>query len=284
MISEFNLSSQIAQFVISFGASALVLWFAKRKRFFSFPYGNEKPLSPPSLLHVIGAFGIYFFCGVIVSLALAYLFRFQNVEPSIGKVSWVSFLASAAILAFLLLYCKLIRRETCRSIWGRNCTGKDLLISAAAWVVSFPLVACVSQLLILFVYLVFHVYELPDQVAIKLMKLSFQQPLYFLINGISVVVFAPFVEEILFRGFLQSYLRRYFGVFPAIAIASILFAFLHYSAQQKLGNIPLLGSLFVFSCFLGFIYERQRSLFAPIFLHAIFNTLSVASLYFIESP
>ncbi|MEN9654812.1 MAG: hypothetical protein RL235_924, partial [Chlamydiota bacterium] len=45
-------------------------------------------------------------------------------------------------------------------------------------------------------------------------------------------------------------------------------------------NIPIIAALFTFSLFLGYVYERQRALIAPMGLHAMFNGISVLNLYF----
>jgi membrane protease YdiL (CAAX protease family) len=62
----------------------------------------------------------------------------------------------------------------------------------------------------------------------------------------------------------------------AIVFSSICFSAFHFSFSQGIGNISLLFSLFVFALFLGFIYERQGSLFASISLHMTLNIVSVA--------
>jgi uncharacterized protein len=61
----------------------------------------------------------------------------------------------------------------------------------------------------------------------------------------------------------------------SILLASLIFAFFHFSYSQGIDNIEVITSLFVFSCFLGFVYERQQSLWASVGLHALFNAISV---------
>ena len=52
------------------------------------------------------------------------------------------------------------------------------------------------------------------------------------------------------------------------------FALFHFSSLQGVGNVSLILTLLVFGGFLGFIYERQSSLFASIGLHMTFNVAS----------
>jgi hypothetical protein len=97
-----------------------------------------------------------------------------------------------------------------------------------------------------------------------------------------VIIAAPVIEELLFRGFLQNYFKRYLGTKAAILITSLCFALFHLAPSQGLGNISLVISLFSFACFLGFVYERQKSLFASIGLHMFFNLVSSIRILFLE--
>lgn len=126
----------------------------------------------------------------------------------------------------------------------------------------------------------FNIEQLPDQVAVKFLKMTFEYPLYLLLSVFSIVVLAPLIEETLFRGFLQTFIRQHLGSKQAIWITSACFSFFHYSSEQGLGNIPIIGSLFVLALFLGYLYERQGTLIAPMALHASFNAISVMNIYF----
>lgn len=85
---------------------------------------------------------------------------------------------------------------------------------------------------------------------------------------IMLVISAPILEEIIFRGIIQKGLINN-GSSPkkAIFIAAIFFAVVHGNPWQFVGAI-LLGS------FLGYIYHVTKSLLVPILLHAFNNGLS----------
>lgn len=77
-------------------------------------------------------------------------------------------------------------------------------------------------------------------------------------------VLAPFLEEMLFRGvILRSFLNRY-PPGRAIIATALLFGIFHLNAYQFV--TASLGGLV-----LGWLYERTRSLWPSIALHALYN-------------
>lgn len=83
-------------------------------------------------------------------------------------------------------------------------------------------------------------------------------------------------EEVLFRGILQSMLRGYLGSpWPAILIASFLFALMHPWMHWP--------AIFALSLGFGYAYEKSGSLLRPIFMHIIFNSVSIIALLLTET-
>jgi membrane protease YdiL (CAAX protease family) len=91
---------------------------------------------------------------------------------------------------------------------------------------------------------------------------------------VGAVLIAPVFEELLFRGLFQTMARSFlvtrYSAWSAILVSSVLFSMTHVNA----GHWP---SLFVLSLCIGYSYEKSGSLFRPIFIHAIFNAISVIS-------
>lgn len=87
-----------------------------------------------------------------------------------------------------------------------------------------------------------------------------------------VVVTAPVAEEMLFRGFLYTALRRCWGFVPALAVSSILFAAMHFDPTGLYALLVLPAALLF-----GWLRERTGGIFAPILAHAVFNAAAVAA-------
>jgi membrane protease YdiL (CAAX protease family) len=84
------------------------------------------------------------------------------------------------------------------------------------------------------------------------------------ISFISGCVLAPVLEEMLFRGIiLRSFLRRYSRT-KAILLSSLLFGAAHMNLYQ-------LATAFAIGIVAGWLYERCRSLWPCILLHAAYN-------------
>ena len=85
---------------------------------------------------------------------------------------------------------------------------------------------------------------------------------------IAVVVFAPLVEELLYRGMLLSWLRRVMPAWGAVAISALVFAGVHLLDPNAWLVVP---GLFLIGVALGYVALRTGSLGLPIMLHAGVN-------------
>jgi hypothetical protein len=266
---------------IAFGIlAAIVLLLGTRRGFFEFP--AQDWIVGVRLFHVIGAFAVYFLAAYFCSAVAIQILKKQITTHFLLYSSWINFAISLLIFLFLLIYWRMINPLVRHGIvkgGGERSFKEDAQTAVTAWVLSFPLVLFLSQALELFLTKVFNVTQVPDQIAVKFLKSTFDTPLFFVLAVISIVILAPLIEETLFRGFLQSYIRQHLGRRQAIVITSVCFSFFHYSAGQGISNISIIFSLFVLSLFLGFVYEKQRSLFASMALHSCFNLVSVVNLY-----
>ena len=78
-------------------------------------------------------------------------------------------------------------------------------------------------------------------------------------------VFAPALEEVVFRGFLMASLTRWLPTPGAVVFSSVVFAGAHLSARD-FPQLVCLGMV------LGFSYARTRNLLTPMTIHAMWNS------------
>jgi len=92
----------------------------------------------------------------------------------------------------------------------------------------------------------------------------------------AAVIGAPFVEEIIYRVFLQSAVLRWTGQpLWSVLVAAGVFAGAHALGEEGLAYYAV-GPIFVLGVAMGVAYERTRRVGVPIVMHMGFNALNVA--------
>jgi len=94
----------------------------------------------------------------------------------------------------------------------------------------------------------------------------------YILAFITLVIIAPIVEEILFRGYLYGNLKKFLPIWAAIAITSILFGIFH-------GSWALAIDTFSLSIVLCLLREITGSLWASILLHMTKNGIAFYILF-----
>lgn len=200
----------------------------------------------------------------------------ENLTQSARSWLDISVLIGAYV-PLALFYFFYLSREKQISIFGDESIPwyRHFLIGVASWLIIFPLVLFWGELVDILILLSLHRSPLEQQ-PVEMFRSATSNPLLALCMGLIIFGLVPFAEEFLFRGLLQSWFKTLLGSQKwGIALAALIFALFHYSPSQGVTNIQLLSSLFLLGCFLGFLYERQRSLWASIGLHSTFNAVSV---------
>ncbi|MCF7852886.1 MAG: CPBP family intramembrane metalloprotease [Simkaniaceae bacterium] len=271
--------------LIAFGIVTIVIhWTAKIRGYFK--WGSPTQLASFAFPHILFAFAIFFIGSFalfqLVSLLLSFALntaRIENVPHEVIAYSSQA-ISTFCVIFLIFIFLTASHRKTFFSILKdystphHNPISYDIGIGFLSWLISFPSIAFVSHLMTLFLYLVFQETG-PQQNAIMLLQKARHYPIAMTFISFSIVCLAPLLEELLFRGLLQRWLSTKVSRIYAILIASLCFSSLHFSLLQGIANFSLIPTLFVLSIYLGYIYERQRSLIAPFILHATFNSISV---------
>ncbi len=91
---------------------------------------------------------------------------------------------------------------------------------------------------------------------------------------VSAVLVGPLIEELVFRGVLQTSLLRLMNGqrWLAILISALIFSAIHAWVVP----MQALAPLFVLGLAFGYVYERTGSVLTPIIAHAVFNAMNIA--------
>lgn len=210
-------------------------------------------------------------------------FHHELVPADPGANAWLNLFSIGCVAATLLGYYLALPKLIRQSIWGAGTFKgfthqiKSCVIGFLTWFASYPIVIVIGQIIAILLLILFNTSPV-NQVAVQQLKNTMNYPVQFFTLSLMIILIVPMIEEILFRGFLQNSIRQSYGRYKGILYSSIIFTLFHFSISQGVRNIEILSSLFILSLFLGFIYERQQSLWAPITLHATFNGMSVVML------
>ncbi|MEN9654950.1 MAG: hypothetical protein RL235_1062, partial [Chlamydiota bacterium] len=239
--------TEISELIVLVLVAMAVLFAGKRGGFFRPLETRHDDLLLLSPWHVATVFLIYFLSGYFIIPEVGRVIRWfyhdgMSEADFVYFASWANFLNSSIIaFSFALMY-QFLPRPLVTTLWG-NLRLSNFGVAAAAWAIGFPIVTLVGQIFDFLVTNLFHLPTIPDQLAVHFLKLTFGHPLYFSLAIITIVILAPFVEETMFRGFLQTYIRRHLGTKAAIGLTSMLFALFHYSTSQGFANIPIIAAL-----------------------------------------
>jgi len=84
-----------------------------------------------------------------------------------------------------------------------------------------------------------------------------------------VIIIAPFIEEIIFRGFFQRILEyRLKDVTKAVLYSALTFAIIHFNPWWAV-------QIYVIAVFMGYVAWRTNSIWIPFIIHAINNGTAV---------
>lgn len=295
IVSTSTLEKLVAIFIAS-GFGILASRIAWKKGYYILPTDVDVK-KRVSGLYVFAAFVIFFICEILLNSIFSsiwiYWYHGEFLDPSTYPFSsefkgWMNLLVfTFTFIAMLSYFCSLDKPHR-EMIWGSPSeirsfrqNIKDFFVGSVSWILAYPWVIVIGQILAI-VFSFFYTGPLQEQVVVQHLRDILEHPGLFGATIVMIVTVIPFIEELLFRGFLQSWLKSVIGRNKAIIITALIFAFFHFSISQGIENIEFIASLFLFSCYLGFVKERQQSLWASIGLHATFNFISVLMLLFME--
>jgi membrane protease YdiL (CAAX protease family) len=148
--------------------------------------------------------------------------------------------------------------------------GRAIFLGALVSILVLPVALSLAGLTERLIREIGYTPEMQQPVKMVMQATSVQQ---LIVHGVAAVIFAPIVEEIIFRGVLYPAVKRQAGQRLALWGVSLLFALTHM-------NLTALLALTVLGIILTFLYEETGNLITPIIAHSVFNAVNFAYMVF----
>lgn len=208
----------------------------------------------------LATIGSMFFGGVMGALIVMAFVRPES--PDLDLPRWAIILSEALILVPLIFIIE--RRQ-----WPLISTFRLQGISPVTLRDTLFIGLGVSVLIDELDRMIALLFPLPDHFVRGMEFLTFATPLEALLVVCGAVLVAPFVEEVVFRGFFQGQLEQGFrDVTRAVLFSALLFTVLHFNPWWSL-QIYLLGMV------LGYLAWRTGSIWPSFVVHAVNNSLAL---------
>ncbi len=102
----------------------------------------------------------------------------------------------------------------------------------------------------------------------------FDRPLDAYAFAFLAIAFAPFMEELFFRGFLYPVLARRVGMTVAIFLTASIFAFIHVFEYKAWGPVLI---IFLVGVVLTLVRAKMKSVGASFIVHSVYNGVPVVA-------
>lgn len=96
--------------------------------------------------------------------------------------------------------------------------------------------------------------------------------------GVVGIFLNSILEEVVFRGLFYQSLRLKYGILCAVFINAFVFSLFHL-----LGGILLIVITFIAGISLAYLFEKRRSIIAPIFMHITLNYINIMCKFILKT-
>jgi membrane protease YdiL (CAAX protease family) len=235
---------------------------------------SEKPWKLEAVLLLGTGLMMSLSIGVLITLAARQFgpgFSAAQERFMMFVISSVSFQGAGLILTHFFLRQHQVTWTEFLGLKGPN-LWRAMILGLAVTIVALPVILLLNEF---FRIVITRFHGTPDtQPTMQVLELSVSlgQRIVF---GITAMLLAPVVEEVLFRGILYRTIKQY--GYPRLALlgTSLLFGAIHLNWMTL---FPLAGLAVI----LALLYDRANNLMAPIVAHSLFNAVNFFSYIYRE--
>ena len=260
-------------FMLMLGVAMNLISLFGRKKIFPAKIQEKKSVSW-GIADIFRVSIIVIFSGYALSAAGVVIFRQVQFDMGVNlrmilSTFFIDMIAGAAILYFIMVK----YREKLSSLGITFADSyKNILSGITAYIFILPILIVILVLSMLFLDKIG--YKAPPQPVFD-MFFEEKRSSVIIFLTIFISVLGPIIEEIFFRGFLYSAVKKRFGVIAGVLLSGALFSILH-------ANITGFLSIMILGVLMAFLYEATGSLVTSISVHILHNSIIVCFVFFIK--
>ncbi len=149
---------------------------------------------------------------------------------------------------------------------------KNILYGIVGYIATLPILIGTLIVIAVIINLIHYVPE--KQAVVELFLKETNVPLVAYTSLFAAIV-GPFIEELFFRGFMYSAVKKYIGVFWATVVTAVIFGALH---AHLVGFVPIM----ILGVLLAYLYEKTGSLVSSITVHMLHNLSMVFFVFLVK--
>ncbi len=232
-----------------------------------------KPVSW-DIADIIRASLIIIFIGYVMGMTQGFILKKFHIELGLNLRMMLDTLFIDIVAVFIVFYFVVIKyKEGFKSLGLRL---RNFLSNVLSGITAYILILPVLLAMLLLSAWVSNLlgYTPPPQPVFEMfMKEGRSRVLFFLTIFVSFL--GPVIEELFFRGFMYSAIKKRTGIIAAAFLSAAIFSALH---TNIVGFLPIM----VLGALLAYLYETTGSLIASMTVHIIHNSVIVALVFFIK--
>ena len=201
--------------------------------------------------------------GIIMFLFIVSLIRVILEFVNFSNWFYIIGVGYLAILIVVLMTSKVVKLKLETYVTFKSVNIKSMLSTLMIWIGTFILMICVEQ---------FVGYFLPSkyfEIQTNNIEIYNNFNIFFVL--IVSVLFIPFVEEVLFRGFIQKSLYVINSDWIVVAIVGAMFAIFKFNLVEILPN-------FILGVSLSYVMIKTNNLLLPLIMNCMYNAVKTLSL------
>ncbi len=277
-----NIRARFFRYSITFGSFIFIgslianlVFFLQGKGIDLLRFPSYRALVPWGISDLIRVSIVIIFMAYLIGVIEAFIYRFFQLNIGLNLRAMLNtFFIDIAVLMVIFYFVIVKHKERLTTSLGLRFS--HFLKNVASGVVSYIFILpFLSVVLLLSVWLLnIAGYSPPPQPVFEAF-MGEERNSVLLFFAIFVSIIGPVVEEVFFRGFMYSAIKKRLGVLGAAFLSAALFSLMH---TNILGFLPIM----VLGLLLVYVYEKTGSLIGPAAVHILHNSIIVGFVFFVK--